>query len=176
MKNMKKTWVGINQVMNRNKRNSKPITALKRLNGNEVTHNPAELPNVLNDFFSSVGKKFAANVPDSNRHFSEYLTNVNYVSSFFFEPVTSSEIELEISILPSNKAYGVYSCPVRVLKCAKNILSSPLAEMMNISVQTGKYPSELKHAKVIPVFKCDDETKPSNYRPISLPSIFNRIF
>ena len=176
MNNMKKTWVGINQVMNRNKRNSKPITALKRLNSNQVTYNPAELPNVLNDFFSSVGQKLASKVPDSNRHFSEYLTNVNCAHSFFFEPVTSLEIELEISLLPSNKAYGLYSCPVRVLKCAKNIISSLLAEMMNISVQTGKYPSKLKHAKVIPVYKCDDETDPSNYRPISLLSIFNRIF
>ena len=67
-------------------------------------------------------------------------------------------------------------CPVRVLKCAKNILSSPLAELINRCVQTGKNPSKLKHAKIIPVYKGDDETDPSNYRPISLLSVFNRIF
>ena len=52
----------------------------------------------------------------------------------------------------------------------------PLAELINLSVQTGKYPSKLKHAKIIPVYKGDDETDPSNYRPISLLSVFNRIF
>ena len=31
-------------------------------------------------------------------------------------------------------------------------------------------------AKVIPIFKSDDETHPNNYRPISLLSCFNRIF
>ena len=31
-------------------------------------------------------------------------------------------------------------------------------------------------AKVIPVFKNDDDTDPNNYRPISLLSCFNRIF
>ena len=31
-------------------------------------------------------------------------------------------------------------------------------------------------AKIIPIFKTDDDTDPSNYRPISLLSNFNRIF
>ena len=47
---------------------------------------------------------------------------------------------------------------------------------LSLSVQTGKYPSKLKHAKIIPVYKGDDETDPSNYRPISLLSVFNRVF
>ena len=69
-----------------------------------------------------------------------------------------------------------HSCPIRVLKCAKSILASSLAELINVSVQSGKYPSKLKHAKVIPVYKGDDETDPNNYRPISQLSVFNRIF
>ena len=96
MNDMKKTWTGINE-MSRNKRKSKPIVGLKRLNGNGVTHNVAELPNVLNDFFSTVGQKLASNVPDANCHYKEYLANANFTSSFFFEPVISSDIELEIS-------------------------------------------------------------------------------
>ena len=99
MNDMKKAWTGINKVMNRNKRKSKPIVGLKRLNGNGVTRNPAELPNVLNEFFSTVGQKLAANVPGSNCHYREYLTNTNFTSSFFFEPVISSNIELEILLL-----------------------------------------------------------------------------
>ena len=104
------------------------------------------------------------------------LANTNFTSSFLFEPVISSDIELEISLLPSKKAHGLYSCPVGVLKYAKNILSSPLAELINLSVQTGKYLSKLKHAKIMPVYKGDDQSDPSNYRPISLLSVFNRIF
>ena len=63
-----------------------------------------------------------------------------------------------------------------ILKCARNILSSPLAELINVSLQSGKYPSKLKHAKIIQVYKGDDETDPNNYRPISLLSVLNRIF
>ena len=43
-------------------------------------------------------------------------------------------------------------------------------------MQTGDYPSKLKHAKIIPVFKTGDETEAGNYRPISLLSVFNRLF
>ena len=35
---------------------------------------------------------------------------------------------------------------------------------------------QLKHAKIIPVYKSDDPTDPGNYRPISLLSIFNHVF
>ena len=47
---------------------------------------------------------------------------------------------------------------------------------MNLSFLQGVYLSKLKQKKVIPVYKCDDDNDPGNYRPISLLSIFNRIF
>ena len=55
-------------------------------------------------------------------------------------------------------------------------MSATLAEIMNMSVRTGVYPSKLKHAKVIPVYKTGERTEPGNYRPISLLSVFNRLF
>ena len=80
------------------------------------------------------------------------------------------------SLTPNNKAYGLYSLPVTILECARHILKKPLAEIFNISLAQGKFPSKLKTAKVIPIYKTDDETDPSNYRPISLLSNLNRIF
>ena len=40
----------------------------------------------------------------------------------------------------------------------------------------GIFPSKLKHAKIIPIYKDGNEDEPSNFRPISLLSIFNRLF
>ena len=37
-------------------------------------------------------------------------------------------------------------------------------------------PSKLKMAKIVPVYKADDDNDVNNYRPISLLSHFNRIF
>ena len=47
---------------------------------------------------------------------------------------------------------------------------------MNWSIETGIYPSKLKYANIIPVYKSGEEDNPTNYRPISLLSNINRIF
>ena len=74
------------------------------------------------------------------------------------------------------KVYGLYSFPTRILRSAKHIISQPLSLLINKSLENGVYPSKLKLAKVILIYKSDDESDPSNYRPISLLSVFNRIF
>ena len=80
-------------------------------------------------------------------------------------------------LLTLNKASGLYTIPTRILKSARHIISKPLADIIHISIIMGKYPSKLKQAKVIPVFKSEDPiTDLSNYRPVSLLSVFNRTF
>ena len=56
-------------------------------------------------------------------------------------------------------------CPIRMLKCSRDIIAKPLTTLFNVSVQNGRFPSKLKHAKIVPVFKDGDETDPCNYRP-----------
>ena len=105
----------------------------------------------------------------------DYMSG-NFDKSSFFNPVMASEIETEILSISLNKGHGLYSCPTRILRSVRHILSKPLADVMNKSVSQGVCHSKLKHANVIPVYKSDNETYPGNYRPISLLSNFNGIF
>ena len=86
------------------------------------------------------------------------------------------EVEREIIMTPLNKSYGLYSFPVTSLNCARHLLRKPLAKIFSLSVIQGKYPSNLKISKIVPIFKAGDETDPDNYRPISLLSNPNQIF
>ena len=104
------------------------------------------------------------------------MSHHNYPNSFFFDAVSPVDIEHEILSIPRNKTYGCYSCPIYILSGAKHIISGPLPNIFNISVQEGVFKSKLKQAKVIAVYKSDGETEPGNCRPITLLSIFNRIF
>ena len=82
---------------------------------------------------------------------------------FLTELVTHIEIEAEILSIPLNNVYGLYSCPTRILKCASKIFSSPLCKLITNSIEIGVYPSKLKHVKVVPVYKGEEETDPSDY-------------
>ena len=59
-------------------------------------------------------------------------------------------------------------------------MSVPLSIIVNQSLCTGIFPDKLKIAKVIPLYKKQDEKVFGNYRPISLLSsvsnVFERIF
>ena len=48
--------------------------------------------------------------------------------------------------------------------------------LINKSIEFETYPSKLKLAKAIPIYKSGDESDLSNYITIWLLSIFNRIF
>ena len=143
----------------------------------ETICNPKEISNSFNTFSATVGHKLASCIPSSSpvHDFSTFLDPL-IQSSFYFDPFAPAEVEAEIKVLPNNKAYGLYSCPVSILKLSSHIISQPLAQIFNVSVSSGSFPAKLKTAKVVPVFKSGDESKPGNYRPISLLSIFNRIF
>ena len=76
----------------------------------------------------------------------------------------------------SGKAPGYDNISMRVIKHSFHLISAPLAKIINLSLQKGIFPDELKIAKVIPFYKADDPSHFTNYRPISLLSNFSKFF
>ena len=118
LKNTKKVWEGINSLLGRKNKAHKVITSLKCPQTKQVSYNTSEFPDIMNKFFSSVGHNLASKMPYPIKQFSEYLPQVNSPGSFFFNPVSSSEVELEIVTIPQNKAHGLYSFPTHILRSA----------------------------------------------------------
>ena len=80
-----------------------------------------------------------------------------------------------ISSFNSNKASGPNSILYRILFLLKNEISKQLADLFNLSFMPGVFPSVLKTAKVVPVFKKDSKLDYSNYRLISPLSNIKKI-
>lgn len=159
------------------KKTSMKIDCLKQPNSNTTTNMKSQIPNIMNEHFTGIGPTLANNLPTPKELFTEFLDkSKSPATSFFFCPISPNEVKLEILSMSNNKSYGFYSCPVSILKHASDIISDVLTKIFNKSIDLGTFPSKLKMAKVIPIFKSDDNTDPNNYRPISLLSCFNRIF
>ena len=62
-----------------------------------------------------------------------------------------------------------------VIKKVIQPITLPLTAIFNMSFQTGVFPSSMKLAKIIPVFKSGSKAEFNNYRPISLLSQFSKI-
>ena len=56
-----------------------------------------------------------------------------------------------------------------------NSLKNILFHVFNVSVQQRVFPDSLKIAKVTPIFKSGEKDNVSNYRPISIPSVFSKV-
>ena len=74
-----------------------------------------------------------------------------------------------------HKASGPDNIPGRLLKEAAEELAPGLTFLFQISLDSGKIPTDWKSALVTPVFKKGNRSSPANYRPISLTSIVCKI-
>ena len=94
---------------------------------------------------------------------------------FKFKPTTNAEVMLLLLKLDDSKSRPE-DIPSSVLKIAAPIIVPHLVSIFNVSLQKGIFPSQLKLAKVIPIFKDGSKLLVSNYRPISLLPVLSKIF
>ena len=114
-------------------------------------------------------------IPPGNCSPASFLKGT-YSDSIFLSPVTPNEVEDFISQMDNNKSIGAFSIPVPLLKILKTLIAPLLSSLINDSFLSGIFPNKLKLAKVTPVFKKGSRQDKDNYRPISVLSIFSKIF
>ena len=94
-----------------------------------------------------------------------------------FEPITftPSEVESVLKYLKTGKAAGPDTINNRLLIELAQPLASPLYDLFNFSLFSGKVPDIWKQANVTPIQQKNDPTDVSNYRPISLLSTIGKV-
>ena len=167
---LSKSWKILRSIIGKDSNNSTRKLSFN-INNTVVTDSEV-IANEFNNFFVSIGPTLASNITCSK----DPLTYVNgIVNSIVVHNVTSMDIRTVISSL-KNSSPGFDGIPSFVANQCIDYFIELLTYIINMSSMEGVFPSELKLAKVIPIFKSGDSTKMSNYRPISILSFFSKIF
>ena len=169
---MRQTWKTINTVLGRTQ-NKRLSEKFKKDSGTTIT-DPVIISNEFNDFFVNVGPKLASEIHNMGKNYYDYMQSP-FTKSIFMKPIVESEITKIISKFDQNKSAGHDDIGNFVIKKVVDEISSPLTEIFNLSLTTGKVPEQLKTAKVIPIYKKDDASVFSNYRPVSVLPCLSKV-
>ena len=128
-------------------------------------------------FFTNVGPNIANDItdPDENIFICDYLGE-SIEQSLFMRPVDEEEVITTVTGCTKNKSSDFEDINMGTVAAkVVSVICKPLAHICNISFRTGVFPSRMKIAKVIPMFKSGTKTDVANYRPISLLPQFSKI-
>ena len=172
--NIRKTWDTLKDIMNKKK--SKVEFPTYFLNNGKYVCGAKNIADKFNEYFTEIGPSLASEIDVSNKSpFNTYLTSP-CTSSFYFQYTNPSGILKIIQGLKPKTSAGYDHLSSKVLKDIADIVSTPLSIIINQSLCSGIFPSKLKIAKVIPLFKKGDIQLFGNYRPISLLSSVSKVF
>ena len=87
---MKKTWSIINDILHKNKQNTKLPVYFKH--GEKKISDKKDISDKFNAFFTNIGKKLADKIEEvPHRHFSDYLVSKPN-TKYEFQPVEIKEV------------------------------------------------------------------------------------
>ena len=141
------------------------------VNNKKMTDQVA-IANSFNDYFINVGKSLAHNIVSQIDPLSYIDKSKNCITNI---SVTVNDVKAIVSQM-NNSAAGPDDLPASIMKQVSNEYCIPLTHLINLSVLQGDFPSEMKLAKVLPIYKADNYQLIQNYRPISVLNLISKVY
>ena len=154
--------------------NTKSSTLPTKITVNKTDIFDAEkIADEFNKFFTNIGTDLANKIPNASKPLDSYITKAN--SSMESQPLSINELKDAFFSLKINKYPGHDGVSFNVVKKCFGKLCEPLKCLFNLSIVKGIFPDDLKIAKVTPIYKADNSSNVSNYRPISVLPCFSKM-
>lgn len=119
-------------------------------------------------YFKSVYTK-----PEQQLTLEPKVNNTNLVT---LKHITEDEIKQTIKKLKNKKSVGPDEVPTYIVKGCSEFLVSPIQKILNASLKQCVFPTEWKRSRVCPIHKQGRRDLIQNYRPISILSVFAKIY
>ena len=120
-----------------------------------------EKANALNEFFASVFTSENPTVPEPEVVLENSIQDLD---------ISQTAVERKLKKLKIDKSPGPDCLHPRVLKELAEVISSPITDLMQISLNSGILPSGWKDGHITAIHKKGNKSSPDNYRPVSLTS------
>ena len=159
-------------IINKNK--TKKIQNKFKITDGTMISDGTLISNTFNEFFVNVGPNLAKKIPKQNISPLQFMSDP-LMNSIFLSLVTAEETREILSSL-KNGAAGHDEIRASTLKSVSPYIVEPLAYICNLSISQGVFPSKLKIANVLPLYKADDPFLFNNYRPVSLLNVLSKVF
>ena len=115
------------------------------------------MANMLNNYFSEIGQKQAANIELTNsaniHNSTSFITQ--RCTSFYLHPITESDILKHIRQLNLSKSTGPDGIPINYVAMSALIIAPVLTRLYSSCISTGTYPRILKIGQIVPIHKGD---------------------
>ena len=169
---LKKTWKVMKDLLG-NKNKSHNFECL--IDGDKI-QNTEQLANEFNKHFSEVSHNYSPSIGSMHDIDVNEMGTLKYLQcKFQFSEISIEYVMKELQSLDCSKSVGVDGMHPKLLKCASEIISKPLAKIFNNSLNSSDIPIEFKTAKITPIHKGNSKIDINNYRPISVLPIPSKI-
>ena len=168
----RKIWKLINSLLGRNC-SMDEIGEIDTKNG--LISETSAVGEYVNNFFSTIGDVLAAKLNTKGTNFKNYNPNVTSVE---LGTLTADveEVGAAIEQLPPKTSFGLDYISNKLIKLSAHALLKPLHHLYNLAATEGRFPSALKVARVIYLYKGGKKQEVGNWRPISLLSCVGKLF
>ena len=171
----RKQWQMINSLLNRGSKSKRDISKLKE--GEKTITDSNEIAKKFNEFFCNIAQNLKDTMHSNVNGDSQSSMKLKLSSRCL---INMSNVECTIEdvqkYIKSLKNKATSDLAVGPLKHVYREISPVIHDLLSCSFAQGVFPEPLKCAKVIPLHKNGSKTDATNYRPISLLSVFSKIY
>ena len=170
-------------------KNSNTTTNIILKDNNQIISDTKEVCELLNNFFITIADEIdqpttvynndLSNIYDKyNNHVS--VTKIKqfhkHTNVFSFQYVTGDHVHKLIKSLDSNKSMGFDTISPKYVKMFPESLVASFTSIINNAFLSNTFPNDMKKCVVSPLYKKKDHMSKENYRPISILSVFAKVF
>ena len=146
--------------------------------GGKTYHSPKEIADIINMAQISRNIKLHREVPktstDPMTNFQKLVDGKNL--NFELNTLSMNDLRKQIREMKTTPSSGIDNLSIKTIKQILPAVESSILNLVNTAFSTGKYPKDLKTAKIIPLLKNNKPpTNPLSYRGVNILSSLAKI-